>query len=56
MLDVISLNAHGVDTVRASFRVLDSIPETDPGWQSDMLGAGFEHSSRTFLEDGEVVN
>jgi hypothetical protein len=56
VLDVISLSAHGVDTVRASFRVLDSVPETDPGWRSEMLGAGFEHSSRTFLEDGEVIN
>jgi hypothetical protein len=39
-----------------NFRVLDSIPEADPGWRSEMLGAGFRHNSQTFLEDGEVIN
>lgn len=49
------LTAHGVDTVRANFRVLDSVSTGDKGWRDAMLESGFRHRSETFREDGEVV-
>lgn len=52
---MISVSGHGVDTVRATFRVLDSVPVFDKGWQTDMLGAGFRKNSQAFIEDGQPV-
>lgn len=55
MLDALSVEAHGIDTVRATFRVLDAIPATDGEFKADMLGAGFRHQSQDWLDGGEVV-
>ena len=55
MLDAISVEHHGVDTVRATFRVLDAIPARDSGFQTEMMGAGFRHEVRSWIEDGQRV-
>ncbi len=40
--------------MRATFRVLDGVPASNPAWKSDMLGAGFTLNSRSECRDGEV--
>lgn len=53
---MLSVEAHGVDTVRATFRVLDAIPATDSEYQMEMMGAGWGHESRGSIDDGVHVH
>lgn len=55
MQDVIGVEAHGIDTVRATFRVLDAIPATDSEFQTEMMATGFRHQCQDWIEDGERV-
>ena len=55
MLDALSVERYGVDTVRATFRVLDAIPVTDPNYRGEMLAAGFTESTTSMLEGDDVV-
>ena len=54
-MDALSVERDGVDTVRATFRVLDAIPVRDSGFQTEMMGAGFRYQSQAWIEDGEPV-
>lgn len=44
-----------MDTVRATFRVLDAIPATDPAFKMEMMGAGFRAQCQDWIEDGQLV-
>lgn len=50
-----SVSTHGIDTVRATYRVLDAIPHTDEEYRHELFAAGFRSDSRQWLEDGELV-
>lgn len=56
MLDAISVSGHGIDTVRATFRVLDVIPHTQEEYRHELFAAGFEAQSRRWMEEGELVH
>lgn len=56
MLDAISVERHGFDTVRATFRVLDVLPVHDNGYREALLDAGFRRQSQDWVEDGELVS
>lgn len=56
MLDAISVSGHGVDTVRATYRVLDAIPHTKDSYRRELFGAGFQAHSRQWLENDTVVH
>jgi len=56
VLDAISVSGHGIDTVRATYRVLDTIPHTQESYRRELFQAGFEVQSRQWLEDEKVVH
>jgi len=51
-----SVSAHGVDTVRATYRVLDVIPHAQDSYRRELFAVGFEAHSKQWLEDGLVVH
>lgn len=55
MQDVIGVEGHGFDTVRATFRVLDAIPATDSEFQNEIMASGFRRQCQDWIEDGERV-
>lgn len=54
MLDAISVSGHGIDTVRATFRVLDAIPHTQDEYRHELFASGFESQTRQWMEKGEL--
>ncbi len=50
--------AHGFDTLRPVWEFPGGLPSADAGWQSDMLGVGFESSIKRSVDEktGEVVS
>lgn len=56
MLDGLSVSGHGIDTVRATFHVLDAIPHTRDDYKEELIRSGFVASSRKWAEDGQVVH